>query len=509
MKISGFLNIKNRHAAQTVMIAMTLLSSSQTTLAHSLRKLYDAKGNLLNQEELHKVESKAQEALVIDPNAAKKANERFYSIEIQTFTGLNSYSTDVLDITKSYLGITLGSADYAQFLNNFSESSKHTTVVQFSAKFSLIPALFLDTAKNNVIKDMDAKAEQVRAQYLAGAAVKIHQKISQLIQNNTINQSEGQVMEAKFISSAKNIIDSQISEARANHTNKLVNRVESIQNDYSFQEFALKISHKAFSSDEGALLIFGQVGKAAINGGLEPNSGINSLTPLVWWGPRGMRTESTGTVQLGLEWITKNDIKVGVEAYFFHDRPQGVSGRLLANDLIYMDNAQFEQQRQFWEINSNLERFYVKMPSKIAKTEDQFFLSTADYNGKRAFGAGTLIRIMPKLSMEVDVALNRPQFDYAITESLLFHANDRLTLYFLNENTRNIRHGFDGDNTPKFMSVSSAGVGATYRLVEIRFVGIRGSVDVNAECRYFYEDMASTIQAQLGCGGGILLNAQY
>lgn len=509
MKIPYFLKSRMRSSARMIMAAVALLAYSHTVLASPTLKLYDEKGYLLNREELHKVENKVQEALTIDPKVAKKADERFYSIAIQTFMGLNSYSPDILDITRSYLGITLGTGDYARFLNNFSESSQHTTVVQFSAKFSLIPALFTDTAKNNAIKDFDTKAEQVRSQYLAAAAVKIHQRIGQLIQNNTINPSEGQVMEAKFISSAKNTIDTQISDARAAASNQLEDRANSIQNDYTFQEFALKLSHKAFSNDEGALLIFGQVGKSQVNGGLDPNSGINTLTPLVWWGPRGMRTESTGAVQLGLEWITKNDIKVGIEAYFFHDRPQGVSGRLLVNDLIYMDNSQFEQQQQFWKINSNLQRFYVKTPSKIAKTEDQFFLTTADYNGKRSIGAGTLIRIMPKLSMEVDVAINRPQFDYAVTESLFFHATNRLTLYFLNENNRNIRSGFDGDNTPKFMSLSAAGIGATYRLVEVKFVGIRGSIDINAECRYYYENLASTIKDELGCGGGILLNAQY
>lgn len=489
--------------------ALFILLSSLPTQAKTL-DLADQDGHFLREQDLKKIESKNQEGLMVDPNLAKKADDKLFSIQLRTYAGIDSYNPDVADITQSYFAIIFGKNNYYKYLNEFRETSKQTTVVQFSAKFALGPAILRDSVLNHAQNKMNEKIDQIRSQYFAAAAGKIHQKISSLIQTGSLTASEGQVMEAKFISSAKNIIDSQIQQIKVAQEQKLEQRFDSLEKELTFEEFALKIGQKILQTDEGALLIFGEVGKTSIDPGLAQNTGLNSITPLVWWGPRGMTTTSTGVIQMGLEWISKNNIKVGIESYFFHDRLPTISQRRVLTELIYMNDQQFERHENFWKINSNLQRFYVKIPSLVAKTEDQFYFSTGDYEGKRGTSAGILVRIMPKVSVEVDAAFNRPQFDYAITESLRFHATDKITFYFVNENTQNLSMRYDtGEVTSKFMRLGSAGVGATYRLVDVLITGIQTTLDINAECRYFYENVASSIEAQIGCGGAIMLNAKY
>lgn len=496
----------NPWALWATFIVIALPSVTQAKGLH----LFDKDGHILFEQDLKKIETKNQEGILIDPTLAKKADEKFFSIQLSTYSGIDSYNPDVVDITQSYLGIVLGKNNYSKYLNEFRETSKHTTVVQFSAKFALGPVILQNSVLRNAQNKFEEKADQIRSQYFAAAAGKIHQKISTLIQTGTLTPPEAQVMEAKFISSAKTLIDTQIHQIKLAQEQKLEQRFDTIEKDLTFEEFALKIGQKILQTDEGALLIFGQIGKTSIDPGLAQNTGLNSITPLVWWGPRGMTTTSTGALQMGLEWISKNNIKVGVESYFFHDRLPSVSQRRVLTELIYLNDQQFEQHENFWKINSNLQRFYVKIPSAVAKTEDQFYLSTGDYDGKRGTSAGLLIRIMPKVSVEVDAAFNRPQFDFAITEALKIHATDKITFYFVNENTRNMSMRYDTNEvTSKFMRLGSAGIGTTYRLINILIIGIEATLDINAECRYFYENVASSIDDQFGCGGAVMLNAKY
>ena len=116
---------------------------------------------------------------------------------------------------------------------------------------------------------------------------------------------------------------------------------------------------------------------------------------------------------------------------------------------------------------------------------------------------------IPQVSIQVDSNFNRPQFDYAISEIVTYHATERLSFYLVNENISNLKSTYDQDASGSVANLSSAGVGITYRIVDMLFVGIHASLDLNAECRDFYERDHSSIQDSIGCGGGVMINAKY
>lgn len=498
---------------KTVLSLATLSVLSALHTQAAPLKLKNADGNYLSSEDYERIENKtqadAERALVVDPKLAAKANEKYYSIQIQTFNGIDSYSPDALDVTRSYLGFVVGNTNYNRFLMDFDEASRKSTVIQFSAKFSLVPTILRKSVQDKVDEEISARAEKARAQYTAAAALKINQQVGALVAGQVVTPEEGQVMAAKFIKSAQLQIDHQVELAKQKGMATADDRLDKIQTELTFQEFVVKIAHKVAQNEKGAFLIFGQVGKAAVEGNLGPNSGINNTTPLAWWGPRGMSTQGTGQVQLGLEWVSKNNIKIGVEVYFFHDRLAAVSGRRLLTNLIYMEGDEFDTHHDFWEINSDMEKFFVKIPSRNAKVEDQYYFSTGNFNGKRAFSAGALTRILPQVSIQLDATFDRPEFDHAITESLQFHATDRLTFYLINENVKNLRSHYDTEEGYAASRLGSAGVGVSYRLMDVLFVGVHATVDVNAECRAFYNKKYSAIKDDFGCGGGAMLNMVY
>jgi hypothetical protein len=156
-----------------------------------------------------------------------------------------------------------------------------------------------------------------------------------------------------------------------------------------------------------------------------------------------------------------------------------------------------------------MEKFYVKIPSKFAKVEDQFYVTTASFDGKRGVGAGGIVRILPQVSIQVDSNFDRPQFAYAISEAITYYATERLSFYLVNENVSNLKSKYDQDKSGQLADLSSAGVGITYRIVDMLLVGIHATIDLNAECRDFYERDNSSIQDGMGCGGGIMVNAKY
>lgn len=471
--------------------------------------LYNKDGKLLSDSDYQRLEQKNKEAFLINPKLAKFANSKYFSISLQTFSGLNSFSPEMIDITKSYLGLVIGNKNYNEFLNDFEEASSQNTVIQFTARFSLIPLILSGQVKSKAIEEINHKADLVGQQYLAAAAGKIHEQVQGLVAAGKLPADQAEITEAKFIGSAKLQIDAQVNLVKSQAISKTEQKISKIQEEATFQEFAIRFGHKLFQNENGALLVFGEVGKAGIEGNLTGTSGFNSTSPMAWWAPKGMSIQGTGEVKIGLEWMTQSNIKVGFETYFFHNRSPVISGQRFITNLIYTSDADFQNQKEFWKIDSNMEKFYVKVPSKFAKVDDQLYISTADSNGKRSVAAGGLVRILPKLSIQVDSNFNHANFDYAISEIATFHASKKLSFYLVNENIKGLQSTYDQDKSGKKAKLSTAGVGITYRLVDLLLVGVKTSVDVNAECRYFYEKENSSIGADVGCGGGVMLNAKY
>ena len=387
------------HLPQKASISsIIVLASLLTSIAQAAPlNLYNKDGRLFSDQELVKIQERMNKPLLIDTSLAKQANNKYFSVTLQTFTGLNSYSPDMVDITKSYLGVVIGNTRYNEFLSDFQEATTQNTVVQLSLRFSLIPLILSGTVKDSASSTINAKAEQARAQYTAAAAVSIHQQVQSMVSAGKLTAPQAEVMEAKFIGSAKLQIDSQVDLAKSRSISKINNKITKIEEEATFQEFAIRFGQKLFQNEKGALLIFGEIGKAPIEGNLTSATGLTGMTPMAWWAPRGLSVQGTGEVKLGLEWITTANAKVGFETYFFHDRAPVISGERFMTNLIYSSDESFEKQTEFWKINSDMEKFYVKIPSKFAQVEDQFYVTTASFDGKRGVAAGGIIRILPQV----------------------------------------------------------------------------------------------------------------
>jgi hypothetical protein len=473
-------------------------------------KLQDPKtGKFFTESEVARIQDETN-TIKVNPAAAKRILPDWVHVEIKSRGGLNTYDPQMMDITQSYLGIMLGD-DVLAYLNSIENVRKNTTVFSFNAKISLVPILLRSSVQDRAEEKIDEQGNLAKEGLLASTAIQIHNQIQALIEGGEITPEQGEVMEAQFLATAKNQINQAVDKKVKAAKNKVDERLDEVQKELTFQEVSIRVAHKLIEKDDGALIIFGQVGKDVVDLNFDANTGLRGASVFPQMGTRGMSVQPTAQGNVGFEWITEKNIKVSLQAFFFHGRIPLISGARGVYNIVNMPDAAYDQHTDLFNIDSNAQKFSVKMPSRVGNSEDQFYIATGSFATgkntapKQAVGGGVLVRVHPMVSIQVEGAFNRPQFDSMLTEAILIDNIDkdnRLTLYVAHENVNGLVSAYDKEASEPSADISSVTVGAKYLLYKFSKYGVKGQVSTNLEYKGIYESNGLTKEFDSGGGFG-------
>jgi hypothetical protein len=501
-------------------LALGLAISGLTASAQAKSlKLQDPKtGRFFSDADISRLQDESSK-ISIDPKAAKRILPDWVHIEIKSRGGLDSYSPELMDLTQSYIGIMLGQ-DTLAYMNSIENVRKSTTVFSLNAKISLVPLVLRGSAEGKANDKIDEEAYRAKSGYLAAAAIQIHNKIQGLVSGGALNPAQGEMMEAQFVSTARNQINQAIDAKVRAAKSKVDDRLDEVQKELTFQEISIRVAHKVIERDSGALIIFGQVGKDVVDLNFDIKTGLRGASVFAQMGTRGMSVQPTAQGNVGVEWITDTNIKVSLQAFFFHGRIPLVSGVRGLYNITQMSDAAYDQHTDLFNIDSNAQKFSVKIPSRVGKSEDQFYVATGSFatgkntSPKQAVGFGALVRVHPMVSLQVEAAFNRPQIGSVITEAILldnFDKDNKLILYVANENIKGLVSAYDKTPSSPGADVSSVVVGAKYLLYKFSAAGVAGQVSANLEYRGIYDSkgLAEGFDSAGGIGAGLEGNLTY
>lgn len=435
--------------------------------------------------------SGATEKIEIQPNEYTPGALKFLHAEVKTTFGTTSYERQILDITQSYFGLTVGDK-VDEAINNFSKyAGDRKLVVGLNVKASLTPFLLESSAKKKVHA---AVFEKVKQGAMAAAAMKVkagfEQQVYPLVQAGKLTEEEYQAMLATNISKTTNAVSHNTALLNAlaePHLEKADERIEAVAQEILLQEVSLKFAWSPLAEDK--LIIFGTVGKAQVNGNLK--QGLRAVTAFGGWANIGATTQGTGTVQMGVQTAVLDDIKVTLESWVFHNRLPTRSGQTLLFNVVSMPDDVFHNHQDITRLDSNMQKITVEMPSKIAPTSDTVYVMTGDFNGNRAYGGGAIVRVLPKISLQVEGMVGRQvPYHSAVMEAILYHATDKLTLFLANENVNSLMSPYQVANaktTPGQLGSVAVGAGYTIGKWDLGH-DVKAAINAMGEFRCFYQN---------------------
>jgi hypothetical protein len=279
-------------------------------------------------------------------------------------------------------------------------------------------------------------------------------------------------------------------------------RVDQAVDEFLFQEVSVKFAWSPNSND--SIIIFGDVGKAIVNGNFKQE--LRAATAFGGWANIGNTTQGTGEVHLGVQSVIRNDIKLTLESWVFHNRLPVRSGQTYLFNVTTMSPEAFKNQVEFSHLDSNMQKITIERPSRLAPTKDTVYFSTGDFAGNRAYSAGVIVRVLPKISIEVEGSTGRNAlYKGALVEAILYHVNDALTFYVSNENVKDLMSAYNVAY-PKVKpgQLGSASIGSAYTVGKWKLIDdVTAAINANIGLHYFYQNDGMYNQDDFGVDGGL------
>ncbi len=459
----------------------------------------------LTDEQIEKLTAETQK-IEITPNEYTPKFLNYFHAEIKTSFGSTSYERQILDITQSYFGLIIGDkVDDA--INDFVKyADDRQFVIGLNVKASIAPLLLESSSKKKV---HEAVFEKVKAGAVSAAAIKVKQgfetQVHPLVAAGQMTEPEYQAMLATNIAQTTNALannKAMLSALADPYLKEADRRVEAVAQEVILQEVSIKFAWSPLKDD--SIIIFGTVGKAQVNGNFK--QGVRGATAFGGWANIGATTQGTGTVHIGVQAAIMNDIKVTFESWVFHNRLPTRSGQTLLFNVVSMPEEVFENHQDILKLDSNMQKITVEMPSKLAPTKDSVYFATGDFNGDRAFAGGAIVRILPKISLQVEGTVGRETlYKLAFMEAILYHVNDKLTLYVANENVRDLKSAYHVAN-PKVTpgQIGAASLGASYAIGKWSLgYDVTAALNATAAFKCFYQKTGLYDQDTCGVDAGI------
>lgn len=490
-----------------VLLPMALLSSQSlgAESQHNNDFKLPAEKRWLSDADLKVIEQKTQK-IEITPNEFTPKFMDYFHVEMKTSLAASSYDRNIMDITASYFGLTVGDK-VDEALNNFSKYAKNRKfLVGLNLKTSIAPLVLRDRAKDEI---NHAIYEKVKAGAVAAAALKVKQgfekDIYPMVEQGRMTETEYQAILATNLAQTKVSVENNkalIDRLAAPIESEADHRVNVLVDEFLLQELAVKFAWSP-NEDDG-VIIFGTVGKALINANLK--QGVKGVMAFSGWANLGNTTQGTGDIHMGVQSVILDDIKMTLEAWVFHNRLPVRSGQTILFNVTTMTPEAFQSQQDVFNLNSNMQKITIEKPSKLAPATDSVYFSTGDFAGDRSFGGGAIVRVLPKISIEVEANYGRKAlYQGAIMEAIIYHFDDQLTLYVANENVKDLKSAYNVAN-PKLNpgQLGSATIGAGYTVGKWKLIDdVTAAVNATLGLKYFYENKGMYNQDTFGVDGAI------
>ena len=181
-------------------------------------------------------------------------------------------------------------------------------------------------------------------------------------------------------------------------------------------------------------------------------------------------------------------------------------------NVVSMSDSVFDNHQDISRLDSNMQKITIEMPSKVAPAKDTVYFTTGDFKGDRAYGAGAIIRVLPKISIQVEGTMGREAvYSSALMEAILYHVDDKLTLFVANENVKNLKSGYQVAN-PKVVpgQVGAASIGAAYAIGKWSLgYDVTAALNATSAVKCFYQKDGLFDQDQCGLDAGMSANVQW
>lgn len=352
---------------------------------------------------------------LVEPQVSSKEGK--FSLSVHTKVIYTSAQPDRPDIAYSHINLAMGThpgyANLEKFLADFSSKRGSDTQlradnVDFLATFSIsisgLPFLLKDYVNSNAQKEVDAQLAKAKNGLLA----QLRRKLLLDPQLLLLPPAQRQIMIDRILAAAATQIDGQLALKREALYEQLTSRLNKMQMDTAIQEVAIGFAKVLRGSDA---VIFVRAGRGWISTGSPLNdAGVSELTDLR---PREITTNAAprGTLfsTVGMQ---KNLDDQGnylrVETTVFDNKQPFNTLDSYVHRMLTMEQAQFDREMEFFNINSQLIRLFLKYQ------DAEVYLATINYDGTIGFTAGVLYHVTKKDAIRVDVAHNNPLFDTAL-----------------------------------------------------------------------------------------------
>jgi hypothetical protein len=546
----------NKLRVHKKMLALFLAGSTLITSTQGLTrsnsefkplKLQHEDGKYFTDQEIQKNKEDAS-VIKIDTSVVSKKDPRilpnWVHVELTSRGGLDSYSPELMDLTQSYIGVTLGD-NISQYLSNISEIRKQTTAFSLSVKVSAIPTVLRGFTQDQAEEKIDIAANKTKAEYTNYICTVVFRQVDDWVYSQQITPQQAELFKAQYAELVKNQIGKAVDKYVQPMKNKMNERLDELQEELTFQEVSIRVAHRMFENDNGSLIIFAQLGKDIVDMNFDSKTGLRGSSIFAQMGTRGMSSQSTGKIAIGSELVSNENVKVALEAFFFHGRVPLISGQRGLYNMAQMPDDVYNNHKEFYNIDSFAQKLSVKMPSKLKETEDQFYVSTgsfANLNGldsKQALGFGGLVRVAPMVSLQVEGAFNRDVLDSALTEAILFDLSDTVKMYVAHEEVKGLKSPYDTQTSisnsippappipptlpsssgvlpnavanPKLADMSSVTAGLKILLFKFKEKGLSADLSSNVEYKVIYHSKNLNEQYDVGggVGAGLEANVRY
>lgn len=465
----------------------------------------------LTDEQIERITAQTQK-IETHPNEYTPGFLKYFHAEIKTSFGGSSYERQVLDITQTYFGLTIGDK-VEDAIKNFSQyAGDRKFVIGLNVKASLAPLIMKESTKDKIHESV---LEKVKQGAVAAAAIKVKEgfeaKVHPLVAAGKMTEQQYQATLATNLSKTIESVEKNkalINSLAQPHLAEADRRVDELAKEILLQELTVKFAWSPLEDD--SVIIFGSVGKSQVNGNFK--QGVRTATTFGGWANIGQSTQGTGNVQIGVQTAVADDIKVTFETWFFHNRlpPRGADPLIF--NVASMPADVYEDQKDVTHLDSHLMKLTIERPSSMAPAQDAAYFTSGSFNGDRSFGGGFIVRVLPKISVQVEGSFGRDSlYKGALMEAILYHVNDKLTLYVANENVKDLKSAYHV-TSPKTEpgQLGAASVGANY-IIGKWSLGhdVTAALNATAGLKCFYQNKGMYDKDTCGVDAGLTGQLQW
>lgn len=387
------------------------------------------------------------------------------SLSFETTATMTSESAGIkgLDLSQSALTLIWGRDMAMEARNILADKSQLNRTPIFSVgivvKLSSVPWLQQGRARARVTESADVVIARTRLSYYAQIEKQVRAAVAA---NSSIPAFAKPAIQAKTIANFKKEVDARLAQVQQATHQEIDQRIDQIFAETTLQQLSVVIGVST-----GSVLFTIQVGKLFVTGGPEPK-GQGTMTESELLTMRNSLvskslTAHTGAIGISASGQVSESLNYLVEGFVFHDRLPFINGNSYIASLVTQSGSAFDDQRNWWKLNSALLRAVFK------NTLGSFYVALGHYknSGGWAGGAGVSVNFSRQDQLSIDMVRGREGFlssGVQITYSHEFNSNS--TGFISWQKLKRLYSPLSASEKGNFVDGREIDVGAKFTILE-------------------------------------------